>query len=238
MIKKTITMVVLLTLSMSITAQTNKLSTAGTASAASGGSTIIPFGTSGNVVVDGGFEGGTPNAAWTEASSTFGTTLCDLGSCGTGTGTGPNSGAFWSWFGGIAASEVGSVTQDVTIPSGTATLEFFTELIICDSAADFMEAQIDGTTVFRIQGDDPTCGNLGYVLQSVDVSAFADDGLHTLAFTSEIFANNGNGTNFFLDDVSLVSVPPPAVIPSLQWYGIALLILALFGFGFRKKLIS
>lgn len=29
--------------------------------------------------------------------------------------------------------------------------------------------------------------------------------------------------------------PPPAIVPSLQWYGMALLILALLGFGVRRK---
>ena len=201
---------------------------------ASGHTALQPTGSGLNVVVDGGFEGGTPNAAWTEASTNFGTTLCDIGSCGTGTGTGPNSGNFWSWFGGIGASEVGSVSQSFIIPNGTATLEFFTESIICDSAADYMEAQIDGNTVYRIQGDDPSCGSLGYAMQTVDVSAFADGANHTLTFTSEIFANNGGGSNFFLDDVSLTVVAPPAIIPSLQWYGLATLMLVLLTLGYRR----
>ncbi len=162
-----------------------------------------------DVVTDGGFEGGTPNASWTEASTNFGTPICDAGACGTGGGTGPNSGTFWTWFGGIGAFEAGSVSQMVTIPAGTASLQFFLEVNACDSATDYMEAQIDGMMVFRVQGDDPSCGNVGYVMQTVDVSAFADGGTHTLTFTSEIFANNGGGSNFFVDDVALLAVAGP-----------------------------
>ena len=49
------------------------------------------------------------------------------------------------------------------------------------------------------------CGVLGYIQQSVDVSAFADGGTHTVAFHSVI--NGGGVTNFFVDDVSLAGPP-------------------------------
>ena len=191
-------------------------------------------------MVDGGFESGTPSAGWTEASTNFGTTICDAGACGIGSGTGPHSGTFWSWFGGISASEIGTITQAITIPAGTATLEFWTELPVCDSAADFMEARIDGTMVYRVQGDDAACGVIGYVMQTVDVSAYADGGTHTLEFTSEVFANNGGTSNFFLDDVALLSVPgvvlaPPTSVPSLNLYALVALFLSLLIFGYKRS---
>jgi hypothetical protein len=207
---------------------------------ASGFAAITPFGIGTDLVVDGGFESGTPSAGWTEASTNFGTTICDSGACGTGGGTGPRSGAFWSWFGGIGASEVGTVTQMITIPAGSATLEFWTELFVCDSAADYMDAKIDGVVVYHVQGDDAACGVLGYAMQTVDVSAYADGGTHTLEFTSEIFANNGGGSNFFLDDVALLSVPgvvlaPPTSVPSLNLYALVALFLVLLVFGFKRS---
>ena len=80
-------------------------------------------------VADPGFEGGTPNAFWTEASTNFGTPICDAVSCGTGGGTGPHGGTFWVWFGGIDAVEEGSMSQSVTIPAGvSASLTFFLEM--------------------------------------------------------------------------------------------------------------
>lgn len=170
-----------------------------------------------DVVTDGGFEAGPFGGTWAEASSNFGTPVCDLAGCGTGTGTGPHSGTYWTWFGGIGTYEEGSMTQDVTIPSGIATLTFWLEQILCDSPADYMEVTIDGTQIFLTDGSSSLCGVLGYAQQSVDVSAYADDGTHTLEFHSEIFANNGGGSNFFVDDVVLDVQAPICDSSDIPW---------------------
>ncbi len=172
---------------------------------------VLPEMPAGTIVSDGGFEGGTPSAFWTEASTNFGTPLCDEAGCGLGSGTGPHTGAWWAWFGGIATYEEGSVSQIVTIPTGTPTLSFWLEIpIACDSTADYLEVSIDGTQVYLVDGTSAACGVVGYALQTVDLSAYADGGSHTLEFHSEIFATNGTGTNFFVDDVAIdVSAPPP-----------------------------
>ncbi|MEN8164445.1 MAG: proprotein convertase P-domain-containing protein [Acidobacteriota bacterium] len=156
----------------------------------------------GEAVADPSFELGTPNAAWNESSTNFGTTLCDLGSCGNGTGTGPRTGDWWSWFGGIGTYEEGSVSQDLTISTG-ADLSFYLEMIICDSGADYLEVTVDGNQIWVIDGSSALCGVLGYSLQTVDLAPYDDGAVHTLAFHSEIFANNGAGSNFFVDDVSI-----------------------------------
>lgn len=188
-------------------------------------------------VADGGFEGGTPNAAWNEFSTNFGTPLCDAGSCGTGGGTGPNSGAWWNWMGGIGNTfEESTVDQSVTIPNGTAELSFWLEVPVCadSSTGEFMEVNIDGTTVFSY---DCSQGTLTpYTQQTVDVSAFADGGSHTLEITGQTQASTG-GSNFFVDDVSLCAVeqaaPPPesVPIPTLGVAGIAILSLLILGLG-------
>ncbi|MEZ4767464.1 MAG: proprotein convertase P-domain-containing protein [Caldilineales bacterium] len=156
------------------------------------------------VVQDGSFEAGTPNPFWNEFSTNFGTPLCDALSCGTGGGTaGPLTGAWWAWFGGIAAYENGNVSQSVTIPSGgTATLSFWVWNGTCSGdSADYLAALIDGTELWRTTGAAPECGALGYREVTVDVSAYADDGAHLLEFSSEVFGTTT--TNFSLDDVSL-----------------------------------
>ncbi|HKJ18926.1 MAG TPA: IPTL-CTERM sorting domain-containing protein [Xanthomonadales bacterium] len=173
-------------------------------------SSFISVPDGGPVVEDGSFEDGSPNAFWNEFSTNFGTPLCTALFCGTGTGTGPNTGDWWAWFGGIGAFENGTVSQDVTFPNGAATLTFFLEAIICDSASDYLEVTVDGTQVFLVDGSSPLCGVLGYTEQTVDVSAWADGGVHTLEFNSEIFANNVGGSNFFVDDVSIEGTEPPA----------------------------
>ncbi|MCP4424918.1 MAG: hypothetical protein GY803_10525, partial [Chloroflexi bacterium] len=157
--------------------------------------------TGGNAVADGGFEAGPFGGIWTESSTNFGTPICDIGGCGTGTGTGPSEGDFWVWLGGIGAYEEGSVSQSVVIPAGVTEMTFDLEQIICDSAADYMEVTIDGNLEFFSDGASGLCGLLGYTPQSVDITAYADDAAHMIEFRSEIFANNGDGSNFFVDAV-------------------------------------
>lgn len=175
-----------------------------------------------NVVQDGGFEAGVPNPYWGEGSTNFGTPLCSVERCGTGTGTGPRSGVYWSWFGGIQTYEYSWIEQPVTIPSGyNATLTFWLEQRVCDSSADYMRVLIDGVEVYRTRGNSSLCGRLGYTQQTVNVSAFASGSPRTLRFQSEIYANNGGVTNFFLDDIVLDATPPtcqatPTPLPPYQ----------------------
>jgi len=74
---------------------------------------------------------------------------------------------------------------------------------VCDSSDDYMELTVDGTQEFLTDGSSSLCGTVGYATQTVDLSSYADGGSHDLEFHSEIFATNGQGSNFFLDDVML-----------------------------------
>jgi len=157
----------------------------------------------GNVVQDSSFEDGTPNSFWTESSTNFGTPLCDTVSCGTGGGTaGPRTGAWWAWFGGIAAFEVGAVEQSVTIPPGSASLEFWLwNGASSNNGTDNMRALIDGNVVFSTLTGNPAYTG-GYTLVQVDVSAYADGGSHLLRLDSTCIG--GGTTNFSVDDVELI----------------------------------
>lgn len=202
--------------SCSITVQLNTPSCAGISNTATvSGGAYDPNGSNnsatvsnggGEAVVDGSFEGGTPNASWAEASTNFGSPLCTVAGCGTGTGTGPRTGSWWTWFGGISAYEEGSMSQSVTIAPGS-DLTFWLEAILCDSAADYLEVTVDGNQVYQVDGGSALCGSLGYTLQTVDLAPYDDGGVHVLEFHSEIFASNGGGTNFFVDDVSIPGSP-------------------------------
>jgi len=83
------------------------------------------------------------------------------------------------------------------------------------------------------------CGALGYTEVTVDISAYADGGSHTLEFSSQTVSTNGGGTNFFIDDVSIASasctqVQPPQpeeAIPTLGSLGIALFVGLIVGAG-------
>jgi len=162
----------------------------------------------GEAVSDGSFEAGSPNPFWNEASTNFGTPLCTAGGCGTGGGTGPRTGIWWAWFGGINAFEEGSVSQAVTFPADSATLSFWFEAPACFSASDYLEVLVDGNQEFFADGTYGGCGMVGYLEQVVDLSAYADGGVHTIEFHSEIFGGGG-GSNFFVDDVSLIGGAPP-----------------------------
>lgn len=215
--------------------QENASSATGVPAEPRGASCTVTGGATGiETIIDGGFEAGTPNPNWNEASTNFGTPLCDVGTCGLGGGTGPFAGTFWTWFGGISLPETASVDQTVTIPDGTAELSFWLEVPVCDGAStDFVRGEIDGTVVFE-----HTCADgliAPYERQSVDVSAFADGASHTLNFNSSV--DGSATTNFFVDDVSLCAVAGPVVpvdtqpVPAMNSYGIIALILLVLGIG-------
>lgn len=156
------------------------------------------------VVDDGSFEQGAPNPDWSENSSNGAPLICDVPGCGAGGGSGPRSGSYWVWLGGLSVDEEGTVAQTVTIPTGTATLRFYLEMPACNDPDDYMEVLIDGVRVFIIKGNDTAlCDKTGYKLRTVNVSQFADGGPHILEFHSETFGGGGDVTNFFIDDVSL-----------------------------------
>ena len=161
-------------------------------------------------VLDPSFEAGTPNFYWNEASSNFGSPICDEINCTKGTGSGPADGSFWAWFGGIAGNhEEASLLQSVVFPLMATELQFEFEVSACDSAADYFEVLIDGNPELRIDGSSPLCWIIGYATHSVDISAYADGESHNIEFHAETFANNSAVSNFFVD---VVSVPGNASI--------------------------
>lgn len=186
----------------------------------------------GGIVSDPSFETGSPNAAWTEASSNFGTPLCTTALCGSGGSTAPvNSGDWWAWFGGIAATEVGSVQQVVSIPENSvATLNFFFQSPVCSGVAgDFIEARLNGTVVWSANAAGALCGQAdAYTQINVDVSNFSG-----LSPTLEFFSSMTSGelTNFFIDDVQITAAPIPVSVNTLSPLTLGLLALLLGGLG-------
>ena len=179
-------------------------------------STFTNGGAAVQLLADPGFETGSPNASWAEASTNFGSPLCTVAGCGTGTGTGPQSGTWWAWFGGIAAPETGSVQQSVVIPAGTATINFGYEAPVCvtaNGANDFVRLLVGGTEVWRRDATSPGCNTVGYTNQSVDVSAFATGVSRVIRFESTI-SGVTNGSNFFIDNATLnVAGAPTCTAP-------------------------
>jgi hypothetical protein len=178
----------------------------------------LGFATTANAVEliqDGGFEAGASgdSPAWIEADTEFGTPLCTAAACGTGGGTaGPHGGTVWAWFGGSATTgHTGSVSQAVTIPTGDpATLTYWYWNGSVNTPFDAtLTVKIDATTVKT--HTEASTAEPGYTQQTVDISAFADGGSHTLSFN---YLNGGTGiTNMSVDDVSINAGPPPDTTP-------------------------
>lgn len=174
-----------------------------------------------NVVNDGGFELGTPNPYWNESSSNFGTPLCTVALCGgSGGGTGPHAGSWWAWFGGIDLQEISSLDQDVTIPEGTTTLSFWLEIPAVNTSG-FLALYLDSDELFRVtEADAPIYDPYTQVV--LDVSAYADGGVHNLQFFS--ITDPGAGPlNFFVDDVVIdVTGSLGCLTPSeLSWLSVS-----------------
>ncbi len=165
---------------------------------------------------DGDLEGiGSGGASpWSSTSTNFGTVMCDIGSCGNGGGSinygvAPNMGAWLGWFGGIGAPETGTLSGDFTIPpcpAGMTTLTFAFENSACGDAADFIELQVDGVAEWTYNTDPANCDAIGTIQTiSIDLTAYADGGSHTLLFTSTSGAS-ADATNFTIDNIMLVNV--------------------------------
>ena len=171
-----------------------------------------------SLALDGGFEQGTPNPSWGEFHTKFGTPLCTVAGCGSGGGTGPRSGNWWAWFGGVnGTAEYGVVWQDIAIPAGTSSLGFWLEIPeTSDTGYDFFDVWVDNDLIFTVSDlqADPYSS---YNQVVVDLTGFGDCQVHNLAFFSE---TAGAGvTNFFVDDVT-VEVTVPATfcdLPTFHW---------------------
>lgn len=163
------------------------------------------------LIVDGGFEACNPSnppdacADWEETSTHFGTPVCDISFCGNGGGTvGPCSGNNWAWFGGSGtALGISALEQVVTIPVGTAMLSFYWWVGDGGVAGDSFNVVIDHVGVFGVTGTGLASGPQtgGYVQQSIDISAYADGGLHGIYF--EGVQSSSVNLNISLDDISL-----------------------------------
>ncbi len=152
------------------------------------------------IVADGGFELGRPNPFWKESSTNYGSPICSVQLC-TGFFGDPFEGDWWAWFGGSAQQEIGSVSQEVIIPAGSATLSFWLTITLASgNAVDFLTASIDGVELFTALESDVDSYN-PWTEVSIDISAFADGGAHLLSFDST--TTGPQMTNFFLDAVEI-----------------------------------
>ncbi|HWB75006.1 MAG TPA: hypothetical protein VG755_08615 [Nannocystaceae bacterium] len=153
------------------------------------------------LIVDGGFEAGTPSTAWTEASDAFGTPICDV-DCTTDEGAGPYAGDWYAWFGGVEEAEHASVTQHVSLDGTSAYLSFRFEInASAGTGDDVFTVTIDDETVFMAT-DLEIEDYASYTPISIDVSDFGA-GDHVVELRAELA---GTGlSSFFVDEVAMVT---------------------------------
>jgi cysteine-rich repeat protein len=159
-----------------------------------------------NAVPESGFESGIPNPVWAEASTNFGTPLCD-DNCGIPQNA--NTGNWYVWFGGVSVFEEASVEQSFLIAATDTELTFARQVAVCDSADDFVRLTLDSNTVWEVDGSSPDCGESAYSTETIELSSapggpYNDDSVHTIRFESITVATNGLNSNFFIDDVSIL----------------------------------
>jgi hypothetical protein len=150
---------------------------------------------SGQLIANPGFESG-DEGAWTTGSG--GMIGQDQVPANTGT---------WKvWLGGYGTDSNDTVTQRVTLPAScTVSLSYYLRVTTVESSgpSDYLHVQVlanGGTTTVQTFSDRDF--GSGYVQRFVDLSAYAGQTI-TLRFLSD--ENEGAGTNFFVDDVSLTT---------------------------------
>lgn len=162
--------------------------------------------TTGNQLVDGGFEEATGDpafsAAWTATSSSFLSPLCSIPYCGSGAGNAiPRGPGKWAWFGGGLSPETATLSQTVALPGGAHVVLEFWLLRGAGSgpATDTLTVRMDGAPLLTFL--ESFTRDAGYTLQSVPLDAFADGESHTLLF--EYVGPSTHSGSFSVDDVSI-----------------------------------
>lgn len=156
---------------------------------------------SAQILADSSFEASGPGGSpWSSTSSNFGTSLCDLASCGTcGGPCVPNSGLWYVWFGGTSSAEIGTVAQTFNaVSAGTGTLFFHLKVPMKGAAGDTLSMLLDGVSQSKIA----TIDSIGtYVYISVNMGQITV-GSHNLTFRFEK-QPSATAVNVLIDDVKL-----------------------------------
>ncbi|MFC1464703.1 MAG: S8 family serine peptidase [Candidatus Brachytrichaceae bacterium NZ_4S206] len=171
--------------------------------------TSTPHPNTNYMIQDGSFEGGVLSAHWVQYSARFGSPLCTLGTCG---GVGPRTGTWWAWFGGTTQAEQGFLQQRKRIAPGVKALTFWMWWSAGHHVTSTFKISMDGKEIFSLNGATNAAYRSGWTPVAIDISAYADDNVHTLRFEQSNQA--GELTNIHLDDVSVSGASPSAPTPT------------------------
>lgn len=168
-----------------------------------------------NIPLNPGFEASEGLFYWSTYSTNFSTPLCTIAGCGNGEGTaGPHSGAYWVWFGGTSATEIGTVSQYVSLPPiPNLKLRFYLWIGKAgegSDAADKLVVKIGDVPIFSANATQINSYS-SYKPVVLDISGIS--GYKMLTFTS---TTTGQVVNFNLDDV-LISTATFGDVMSDNW---------------------
>lgn len=165
-------------------------------------------------VTDSGFETGSPNLGWMEYSQSFGSPLCDA-SCNDNFTA--YEGDWFVWFGGTDVAEQGWVVQYVPLPAAEFATASFQVRIPTAGTTGHMAFLMDGDELFRVTEAD-AARYAEWTLVEVDISAYADGGVHELVFESAVEAPETDVLTIFVDQVCIESgaVTVPNVVGQAQ----------------------
>jgi hypothetical protein len=138
--------------------------------------------------------------AWSMSSDSFGTPLCNAG-CGDGGGTsGPQTGSYWLWFGGISGNEFAYAEQVVVLPQTLDLYMSFSARVGAFESGDdaVLNVIVDGFSVYNLTAS----GNSAYTYIYIDLRPYADGEAHTIRFEYSQIAST-TVVNLSVDDIAL-----------------------------------
>jgi len=157
--------------------------------------TTTPPPSSGNLLLNPGFESG--NVNWTASSGVI------------ATGGTPRTGSYNAWLDGYGSSHTDTLSQSVTIPAGktAASLSFYLYVTSSETttttAYDTLKVQVvSGTTTSTLATYSNLNKGTGYVLRSVNLASYIGKTV-TIKFLGVEDASLA--TNFRIDDTSLTA---------------------------------
>lgn len=169
--------------------------------------TLAAFGLAASMnaqLINPGFEDGAMvGYGWSEASTNFGTPLCDAACGDCGGGCAPQAGAFYAWFGGAGSfEELGHISQQVVIANGTsASLSFFVKVgNVSGGGEDRCDVFIDDQVLYAVYATDSASIGADYAEITVDLSAYTDGDAHVIG----VNGYSTNGSSILFDSFSLV----------------------------------
>ena len=151
---------------------------------------------------DGSFEAGFPNNFWILESS-YGNIdsfpLCDINNCNFDIA---RTGDWVVLIGGVPTGVFSRIKQNIIIDIYDTDISLWIYRATCDSFTDTVNVKIDGDIIGSL-----ACfaSDLDYNNHLYSLDGYNDNNTHILEIEGTVGGTNGNHSNFFIDDISIIS---------------------------------